>query len=204
MERASRTDRKEVLMRRNPVPRVLVAAFPCAAVLAIALGLAAKDGPSTDTPAESIATYESLADAILSVKRTEANLVTSILASTLAHAKGSYEHALYAIKSGDEALARASTENLATFVGQLGTEGDAAVARVRKRLVEGGHHHNAAGEAKGIYDEGYVIVTRAAKKRLLDAAQAIGLLQNSPKADALEREWKNVESAWNDLMKERK
>src|SRR2546427_8031988 len=41
-------------------------------------------------------------------------------------------------------------------------------------------------------------VTKAAKKRFLDASRAIGLLQGSPTADALEHEWKNVQSAWTD------
>jgi hypothetical protein len=190
-------------MTRHPALRVSIAAVPCAALLVLVLGLAVKDGPSTQTPAEFVATYESLADAILAVKKTEANLVTSILASTLAHAKGSVDHALAAIKAGDEKGARAAVENAATLVGQLGTEGDNAVARVRKRLLEGGHHHNAEGEAKGIYDEGYVIVTRAAKKKFLDSAQALGLLK-TPTAPALEAEWKKVETAWNDLLKERK
>ncbi len=35
-------------------------------------------------------------------------------------------------------------------------EGDNAIAGIRKRLVEGGHHHNAAGEEQGIFEEGYV------------------------------------------------
>jgi hypothetical protein len=48
-------------------------------------------------------------------------------------------------------------------------EGDNAVGGVRKRLLEGGHHHNAEGEAKGIYEPGYVIVTVAQKKTALDA-----------------------------------
>jgi hypothetical protein len=49
-------------------------------------------------------------------------------------------------------------------------EGDNAVGGIRNRLLEGGHHHNAEGEAKGIYEAGYVIVTVAAKKSALDIA----------------------------------
>ena len=61
-------------------------------------------------------------------------------------------------------------------MGQIGTEGDNAVAGVRKRLLEGGHHANAEGEAQGIYDEGYVVVTKAAKQAFLDASQALAML----------------------------
>jgi hypothetical protein len=49
-------------------------------------------------------------------------------------------------------------------------EGDNAVGGIRKRLIEGGHHHNADGEAKGIYEPGFVIVTRTAKQAALQAS----------------------------------
>ncbi len=186
--------------------RLLHVGIPCAFVGLVSLGFAAKDGANVApaTPGELVATYESLADAILAVKKTEANLVTSILATTYAHAAAQLESVRKALKAGDEKLVRPAVEDLATLVAHLGAEGDNSVARVRKRLVEGGHHHNADGEAKGIYDEGYVVITRAAKKRLLDASRAIGSLKGAGTADGLEREWKNVESAWTDLMKERK
>ena len=54
---------------------------------------------------------------------------------------------------------------MAADVAQIGTEGDSAVAAVRKRLIEAGQHHNAAGEAQGVYDEGYVIVTRRPRQQ---------------------------------------
>jgi hypothetical protein len=101
-----------------------------------------------------------------------------------------------AVKANDVAGARAAVESLATAVGQIGTEGDNAVAGVRKRLLEGGHHHNAAGEAQGLFDEGYVVITKAAKAAFLDSSKALALLAKDPKADALEAEWKKVEAAW--------
>ncbi len=84
---------------------------------------------------------------------------------------------------------------------QLATEGDNAVGAVRKRLLEGGHHHNAAGEAQGIYEEGYVVVTRAAKTELLESSRAIAAMAAAPKADALAAEWKKVEAVVAGLMK---
>jgi hypothetical protein len=192
-------------MAHQPVvKRVLLATLGMGSIL-VAAGFAPRGaGPSPATPPEVVATYETLADGILALKKTESNLVTSFLAATHAHAKGKLEAAQAALKAGDRDGAQADVEDLATLVAHLGTEGDNSVARVRKRLLEGGHHHNAEGEAKGIYDEGFVVVTRAAKKRFLDASRAIGLLKGSPSADGLEREWKNVQSAWMELLKERK
>jgi hypothetical protein len=157
--------------------------------------------PAVATPPEMVATYNTLADAILAVKKTEANLVRSILGATYAHARIQLERARQAIKAGDAKGSQAALENLASAVAQLGTEGDSAVGAVRKRLLEGGHHHNAEGEAKGIYDEGYVIVTRTAKQGFLDSSKAIAALARAPKADALEIEWKKVETTWAGLMK---
>lgn len=155
---------------------------------------------STATPTDLVAAYGSLADAILSVKKTEANLVRSILSTGYAHAQAQLAHARQALKTRDGAAARSSVENLAALVAQLGTEGDNAVAGIRKRLLEGGHHHNAAGEQQGVYDPGYVIVTRAAKKAFLASSRSIGKLAASPDADRLEEEWSKVQTTWNALM----
>ena len=148
-----------------------------------------------------VATYQTLADAILAVKHTEANLVRSILSATHAHAQVELGRAQKAIKAGDAKAAQSAVENLAADVAQLGTEGDNAVAAVRKRLLEGGHHHNAAGEAKGIYDEGFVMVTRAAKQTFLDASRAIGQMARAPKEESLNAEWTKVQSTFSGLMK---
>lgn len=148
------------------------------------------------TPAEMVTTYDALADVILGANKAEKKLVRSILAATYGHAQSELGRARQALKSGDAAAAKAAVENLATAVGQIGTEGDNAVAGVRKRLLEGGHHHNAAGEAQGIYDEGYVVVTKVAKRAFLDPSKALAMLARDPKAEALEAEWKKVEAAW--------
>jgi hypothetical protein len=152
------------------------------------------------TPVELVATYDQLADAILAVKQTEANLIRSILGSTYAHARVEMDRSRRALRDGDTKTARASLENLATAVGQLATEGDNAVAGIRKRLLEGGHHHNAKGEAEGIFDPGFVIVTRTAKKAFLDSSRSLGQLARDPNADALEAEWAKVQATWKGLM----
>lgn len=148
------------------------------------------------TPPEMVATYDALADVILGSRRAEERLVRSILATAYGHAQAALGHARAALKAGDAAGARAAVENLAASVGQIGTEGDNAVAGVRKRLLEGGHHYNASGEAQGVFDEGYVVVTRAAKQAFLESSKAIAMLAREPKAEALEAEWKRVQAAW--------
>lgn len=153
------------------------------------------------TPPEMVATYDALADAILAVKRTEDNLVRSILAAAHAHAQVQFDRAQRAISAGDTKAAQGAIESLAADVGQLATEGDNSVGVVRKRLLEGGHHHNAAGEAQGLYDEGFVVVTRAAKTKLLEASRAIGQSAQAPKAEALTADWQKVQAIYKDLMK---
>jgi hypothetical protein len=153
------------------------------------------------TPEEMVATYDSLADGILALKRTEKSLVEAILAGTVAHGQVNLARVATAIEKGDSGAARIAVEALASNVGQLATEGDNAVGAVRKRLLEGGHHHNAAGEAQGIYDDGYVIVTRAARAKLLASSRAIAGMAAAPKADALEAEWKAAKAVVAELMK---
>jgi hypothetical protein len=156
---------------------------------------------ASGTPPEMVATYNALADAILAVKNTEDALVRSILGATYAHAGIELGRARAAIKANDAKSSQAALENLASEVATMASEGDNAVGAVRKRLLEGGHHHHADGEAKGIYDPGFVVVTRAAHQQLLDASRAIGQLAHAPKADALEAEWAKVQAAWNGLQK---
>jgi hypothetical protein len=170
-----------------------------AVVITLLAGLPAAtqaQAPSPGTPAEMVAAYNALADTILAADRAEEQLVRSILAAAYGHAQAELARARQALKANDAAGARAAIENVATSVGQIGTEGDNAVAGVRKRLLEGGHHHNAAGEQQGLYDEGYVVVTRAAKQAFLDSSRALAMLAREPRADALDAEWKKVEAAW--------
>ncbi len=179
----------------------LLALLAALAIAIVAPAPAAAQKPPTGTPREMVATYNTLADAILAVKQTEDNLVKSILAATLAHGQGTLARAEAAIKANDAKAAGAAVEALAADAAQLATEGDAAVGAVRKRLLEGGHHHNAAGEAQGVYEEGYVVVTRAAKTKLLESSRAIAGMAAAPKADALATEWKKVEATVVGLMK---
>ena len=151
------------------------------------------------TPQDMVAAYESLADTILGAKHTEKNLVRSILAATYQHAEAMLERAKGKMQAGQSATTE--VETMAALVSQLASEGDASVAAVRKRLLEGGHHHNAEGEKQGIYDEGFVVVTRTAKKSFLDASTALGKLASGKDAAALQSAWQPVSQQYAALMK---
>jgi hypothetical protein len=181
--------------------RIGLLALAAALVLALLAPAPAAAQAPTGTPAEMVSTYNALADGILALKKTEDSLVRSILAATLAHGQGTLARAQRAIQGGDAKAAAAAVEALAADAAQLATEGDNAVGAVRKRLLEGGHHHNAAGEAQGIYEEGYVVVTRKAKTQLLESSRAIAGQAAAPKAEALAAEWKKVEAVVAGLTK---
>ncbi len=176
--------------------RVLALPVLLVSVTLLAFGFRPAPAPAADvaTPAELVKSYDTLADAILAVKHTEENLVRAILAGGWAHARAEHDRAVAALSGGSRDAARASLETLAALVAQLGSEGDNSVAAVRKRLLEGGHHHNASGEAQGIYDEGFVVVTREARKALLDASRAIGQAAASGDRTGLDKAWAAAEA----------
>jgi len=176
--------------------RLVAGAVAVLLSLTVATSTASAQSRAPATPPEMVATYDALADVILGSRKAEEKLVRSILAASYGHAQAELGRARAALKAGDAAAARSAVENLAAAVGQIGTEGDNAVAGVRKRLLEGGHHHNAAGEAQGIYDEGYVVMTKVGKQAFLESSKAIAMLAREPKAEALDAEWKRVEAAW--------
>ena len=172
------------------------------ALLALGVTPAAAQRPAdSGTPAEMVATYNTLADGLLALKRTEENLVKTILATSKAHGEVQLMRAKRMITASDATGAKSAVEALASDVAQLGTEGDNAVAAVRKRLIEAGQHHNAAGEAQGIYDEGYVIITKAAKQKFLESSRRIAAMAGAPKADALDAEWKAVQATYSSVVK---
>ncbi|MDH3402547.1 MAG: hypothetical protein OEP45_02940 [Acidobacteriota bacterium] len=123
------------------------------------LGLLATVAPAQDTPPSIVDAYEALADTILSLRAAEHGFVRAMLdghrhAAQVRYAQGNWE---------------AAAAEIALFA----NEGDNAIGGVRKRLLEGGHHFNAAGEEQGIFEPGYVVVTSAAKTKLLAASAAL-------------------------------
>ena len=139
-----------------------------------------------ETPRTMADTYGSLADTILAVKRTEANFVRSLL--------DGHHHAARAFQQSGNSE-RASAE-----MSLFANEGDNAIGGVRKRLLEGGHHHNADGESKGIYEAGYVIVTKKAKEQLLAASAAMRAAKTDADRSAA---WKQFEAAAMPLLEKK-
>jgi hypothetical protein len=183
--------------------RVLGILYVAAGLMTVSHGFAQQSQlpMSPATPAELVATYDGLATVILAAKNTEENLVRSILSTSYAHANAARARAQQALTSGNMEAARPAIDELAAHVAQLGSEGDNAVAGVRKRLVEGGHHHHASGESQGVFDPGFVVVTRDAKRQLLEASRELAQLSRAPNAQALSQAWEKVEKVWNDLAK---
>ncbi len=125
------------------------------AVLALlALPLAAQE-----TPKSLVKAYDSLADTILAVRKAELGFVAALL-------DGHFHAAKVLMKQGE-------WEKAAGEMALFANEGDNAIGGVRKKLLEGGHHFNAAGEEQGIFEDGYVIVTREAKQTLLAASKEL-------------------------------
>jgi len=157
-----------------------------ALVLAILISMLALPAAAQQTPPSFVAAYDSLADTILSLRSAEQNLVKAVLDIHL--------HAANA-RMAEKDWQRASAE-MALFA----NEGDNAVGGVRKRLLEGGHHFNAAGEEQGIYEPGFVVVTREAKKQILEASSA---LRQATTDEARQKAWDDFAKSAKDLLAEK-
>ncbi len=107
------------------------------------------------TPPGLVKSYSALADVILAAKNAEHELVHAILDRHYADA--------------EQAVQAGKWEDAAADMALFANEGDNRIGGVRKRLLEGGHHHNAEGETKGLFEAGYVIVTTEGKKNALAA-----------------------------------
>jgi hypothetical protein len=126
------------------------------ALLVLAAPLAAQE-----TPKSIVSAYDALADTILSVRQAEMKFVAAML--------DGHMHAAMELKGNGD------WEGAAGQMALFANEGDNAIGGVRKRLLEGGHHFNAAGEEQGIFEDGYVIVTREAKQKILEASKELRL-----------------------------
>ena len=143
--------------------------------LLTALGFATVRAPQA-TPTSAVAAYSALADSILALHKTEEEFVRALLDTHYQNARAAHEHGQHEQAAAEMAL--------------FGNEGDNAVNGVRNKLLEGGQHHNAEGEAKGIYEPGYVLVTKKIKEGVLATSTAM----RAAKDDA------GREKAWKDFM----
>ena len=154
-------------------------------LLVLALTVAwALPAAAQQTPKSMVEAYDALAKSILALNHAEDGLVRTIL---VAHRDAAAAHA-----------AKGEWEKAAAEVALFANEGDNAVGGIRKRLVEGGHHHNSAGESAGIFETGYVIVTKAAKQRGLAIASA--LRQGKSEAEH-KKAWSDFEALARELLR---
>lgn len=157
-------------------------ALLAASALLAGFGFAAVRAPQA-TPKHTVACYSSLADGILALERAEEDLVRALLDGHYQAARGAHEHAQHEQAAAEMAL--------------FANEGDNAVGGVRKKLLEGGHHHNAEGEAQGVFEPGYVIVTKTAKAAALAAASAMRAAKDDAGRD---KAWKDFMAAADPLL----
>lgn len=125
-------------------------------LLVLCLTLLALPAAAQKTPDSLAAAYDDLADSILALRAAEDGFVRAILDDHYRGAKRSME--------------RGEFERSAAEMALFAAEGDNRIAGIRKRLVEGGHHHNADDGEDGKYETGFVVVTRKAKKKLLESS----------------------------------
>ena len=141
--------------------------------LSLSLSLLAGAGLAQETPASLSAGYDALADSILALRQAESSFVHAVLDHHFNAAQAAMQASDY----------QAAAAQMALF----GNEGDNTIGGIRKRLVEGGHHHNADDGEDGMYETGYVIVTREWKKAIL--AESAALRQAADEA-ACKEVWK--------------
>jgi hypothetical protein len=138
-----------------------------------ALLLLAAPVAAQETPKSVVMAYDVLADTILSVRDAELGFVAAMLDGHMHAAKS-------LAKAGD-------WEGAAAQMALFANEGDNEIGGVRKRLLEGGHHFNAAGEEAGIFEDGYVVVTREAKAAMLEISKQLRLADTD---EARKEAWK--------------
>jgi len=153
-------------------------------IAALAIALSAPVAMAQETPKSMVRTYDAMADAILSLKRAEASFVRALL--------DEYR------RGAEAAMKRGDREAAAAEIALFANEGDNAIGGIRKRLVEGGHHHHAQAETEGIYEPGYVIVTKEAKRELLAASVA---LRRAESEAAQQEAWQQFTALATDLLR---
>jgi len=133
-------------------------------LITLCLTLLALPVAAQQSPPNLVAAYDALAGSILGLREAEGHFVTAVL----------YDH----YRAAERAFKSDDFEKAAAEMAVFANEGDNAVAGIRKRLVEGGHHHNADDGEDGEYETGFVVVTRKAKKKILAASAELRQAQD--------------------------
>lgn len=129
-------------------------------VAMLVLGMTSAVAVAQETPRALVDAYSALADAIIAIDKAEESFIRSLL--------DGHRHGATALFKGGRFEAAAAEAIL------FANEGDNAIAGIRKRLLDEGHHHHADDSGpQTTYEPGFVIVTRVAKARILELAPAI-------------------------------
>lgn len=125
------------------------------------------------TPKSMVEAYDAIADTILATKQAEYSIVAAILDGHFHGAQAYHNSGQFDKAAAEMAL--------------FGTEGDNAIGGIRKKLLDGGHHHHSDGEAKGTYEPGFVIIKRETKTAVLNTVAAY---KQAKSAEDREKAWK--------------
>ena len=136
-----------------------------------------------ETPTTLVDAYDAMADTILSLRKAEHGFVRAMLDGHLHAAKSRAKDGQW--------------NKVAAQMALFASEGDNAIGGVRKKLLEGGHHFNAEGEEKGVFEPGFVIVTSEAKQQILALAAE---LRQAADDDAREEVFGNFKKLAKDLL----
>lgn len=118
------------------------------------------DGAAMDEVAAS--TYEHLSTVIIETRKTEDDLVKSIL---LGYHAGAQRHLKDAAADGKATHMEAA----AAHVANIANEGDKRILSIRQRLAKAGHTHNTDADTK----DDYMFINGKEKKELVALAQKI-------------------------------
>ena len=170
-----------------------------AVTLALAATPAAAQTKELPTAPEFVATYNSLADAILALHQTEENMVRSILAAA-------YEHADAHLNRAHQAITPTTRQTRSRPSRRSPWMSDSWRPRVTTQSAPSGSGSCSAEpittplvSRRAIFEEGYVIVTKVAKAKLLDSSRAIAQMAAAPKAPDLNAEWRKVQAVYAEL-----
>ena len=189
---------------------ILFSWFACSVCLLLAVGTPGKAEKREETDAESYVASNDKAVLVLVRNRALLGTVKFRVIDEKRHCRGVLKgrsHVGMVINPGKQklyvlaakrAFEAGNFEKSAAQMALFGNEGDNAIGGVRKRLVEGGHHHNAAGEEAGIYDEGFVIVTKKDKNKALAASKA---LREAKDDTARQAAWDDFDAVAKGLIK---
>lgn len=135
--------------------------------------------------------YDSLADTIIALEKSETKLVHAMLAEYHGNAQHALAEARVLATAGQDPAPQ--LEKAAEEIGKLATEGGREVQAIVLRLQKAGHHHNTAeGESFE-----YVLVSPEARKRFLELSKQAAQLAGAAKegrAEAIQKLAGEVES----------